>query len=374
MLMRKSAKLKILNSAFCLCLVVAFFITGCNKSGQGQNSPEIQKQSAEENIDLQKVPDELEDIEESIEEIISELGGPAKSKKEDEKEGGEKSGQSKKETESKKETDQQEETESEKNQSDSDDIEKGKSEESSEQKEEDKKKQDEKSKSDENKNQEVQDKGGAEKKEDEKAGQKDPWQKISSTIDKLHYDWSSYTPKAVKSGANSSLIDSFGKALNNLTTSAKEKNTQNTLLSANHLYGYLPDFYMLYKEQNSPEIKRVRYFIRNSALSAVTGDWEKCDLNVKSLKSSWSLYKNTINNEVQEPASKLDFSIYELEKVVNERNVQLIDIKSRVALSNVDALEEAVKNQPKGSTNQTGGGGESSGEGKSGGKSGGGEG
>jgi hypothetical protein len=147
-------------------------------------------------------------------------------------------------------------------------------------------------------------------------------------------------------GANGALLDNFGKALNNLTDSAAEKNRQNTLLNANYLYGYLPDFFLLYKSKSSPEIKRVRYYIRNSALNSVSSNWEQCDLNINSLKSSWSLYKNTLEAETQEMSSKLDFSIRELEKVINERNQHLIDIKARVALSNVDALEKAVEKGP----------------------------
>jgi hypothetical protein len=316
--MKKIFISRLLIFIFSLCFAIAFFCAGCKKSEQ---KPELKKQSAENEKESEKAPDELKDIESNIEKIISNLGGPASSQKES---------SSSKEKDSKEETSNKKE---EKNSSEGTNSSEEKSSTEENKTDSQEKKQDEKSKGDEKQNEST-------KKE---TTTQDPWQQVSPVINKLHYDWSNYTPKAAKLGANGALLDNFGKALNNLTNSAAEKNMQNTLLNANYLYGYLPDFYLLYKSKSSPEIKRVRYYIRNSALNSVSSNWEQCDLNINSLKSSWSLYKNTLETETQEPSSKLEFSIYELEKVVNERNQHLIDIKARVALSNVDALEKAVE-------------------------------
>jgi uncharacterized membrane protein YgcG len=57
------------------------------------------------------------------------------------------------------------------------------------------------------------------------------------------------------------------------------------------------------------------------------------------------MYKNTVSKEQQDTASKLDFSIYELEKVVKQRNQLLTDIKGRVALDNIKSLEKASEKE-----------------------------
>lgn len=172
---------------------------------------------------------------------------------------------------------------------------------------------------------------------------KDTWQEISSTINKLHYQWNGYLPSATKKNANRQLIDNFDNALNALTSTIQTKDKNKTLLAANNLYSYVPDFYMLYKTESSPEIKRIRYYARNIVLNSNILNFEQADKDIISIKATWAIYKNTIAQENQDLSSKLDYSIYELEKVVAEKNQPLIDIKGRITISNTKSLEKAAK-------------------------------
>jgi len=162
-------------------------------------------------------------------------------------------------------------------------------------------------------------------------------------INELHYRWNSYMPMAVKKGANQKLVDDFSSALNSLTNTIISKNRTNTLMAASNIYSYIPDLYSLYKLPVSPEIKRIRYYTRNAMLNAMINDWEQADLDIDKLKSLWALYKNAIPKEQQDDASRLDFSVYELEKVIISRDPPLCDIKGRVAMSNIIALEKAME-------------------------------
>ena len=150
---------------------------------------------------------------------------------------------------------------------------------------------------------------------------------------------------SVKQGAAKQLADDFSTALNNLTNAIISKNQNNTLMAANRLYSYIPDFYYLYRTKTSPEIKRLRYYSRSAVLNAMTANWAQADTDINSLKASWSLFKNTVPKDQQELSSKLDFSLQELEKVVKEKNQPLVDIKGRVALSNVQEMEKALEQQ-----------------------------
>lgn len=172
---------------------------------------------------------------------------------------------------------------------------------------------------------------------------KDPWQEISPTIHKLHYQWNGYLPSATKKNANRQLIDNFDNALNALTSTIQTKDKNKTLLTANNLYSYIPDFYMLYKTESSPEIKRIRYYARNVVLNSTTLNWDQAGKDIISLKATWAIYKNTIDPKNQELSSKLDYSIYELEKVVTEKSQSLTDIKGRITISNTESLEKAAK-------------------------------
>lgn len=266
-------------------MILSSLFPGCSKKSQ---SPAPQQQSAQSDQKSEKAPDQLKAIEENIEKIFKELTGPA-SAKEDEKG-----------------TQGQQEKSQNKDQ--------GKSQ-------------------------------GKDEQQKGQSAQSDPWEKIIPIINTLHYQWNTYMPMSVKAGAAKPLIDSFSTALNNLTNVLVSKNRNSSLLAASSLYGFLPDFYMLYKTSMSPEVKRIKHFVRDASLNANFGNWTQAEAVITLLKSNWSLYKNVIPKELQDNTSRLDFSIYELEKVIKEKNSFLSDVKGRVALSNVDSLEKALEEQ-----------------------------
>lgn len=296
-------------------------LCGCNRNKQS-TEPQAKQMKEEEKSD--KVPKDLENIEKSIEKIIKALEGPAIAINDEEEEKKEKASQPKKEESKDNEN-------KEKKQDNEDEGKQSGSEESSGEQENQKNSQEKDS-----------------KKEEKKASEtKDPWQEISTTINSLHYEWNSYIPAAIKKNARRDLIDNFDNSLNNLTTNTVTKDKNKTLLAANSLYKFIPDFHMLYKTPSSPEIKRIRYYIRNAVLNASISDWEQAIKDVDSLKSSWAIFKNTLDPQNQDLASKLDYSIYELEKVVNEKDIYLTDIKGRIAISNTESIEKAAKEKEK---------------------------
>lgn len=149
-------------------------------------------------------------------------------------------------------------------------------------------------------------------------------------------------PMAAKMGAGKNSIENFSSALNSLTSTSISKNRTNTLMASSYLYAYIPDFYALYKTQTSPEVKKLRHYTRNAMLNVMTGNWTQADTDMNNLKATWSLYKNALGKDQQEISGKLDFSVQELEKVIKEKNQPLSDIKGRVALANVEALEKSL--------------------------------
>lgn len=288
------------------------FITGAivlTSCGQKSQSPDIQQQQYQISQEADKAPDQLKSIENNVEQIIKAFNGPAVLEEKPQSGMGQDSGQS------------------------------GRSEKESSKK-------DEKSESDQGSEGKDQATANQEGKKDQEAQESQPpapqapWEAAAPMINSLHYQWNAYFPMAIKKGASKQLVDNFSNALNSLTSTILSKNATNTLMAASSLYACIPDFYSLYKTEASPEIKRIRHYIRSSMLNATTGNWAQTETDVNNLKSSWSLYKNTIQKDQQDNATKLDFSIYELEKVIREKNQPLIDIKGRIALSNVQAMDK----------------------------------
>lgn len=307
--------LLIINILFCSC---------SNKQSENQkNNPK--QLATEEQGD--SIPDQLESIENSIESIIKKLDGPAAETKGN----GQQLGPQAEETQDMGDRNTQS---NDKNQN-SNDQQKDKNQ------EDDQNKQGDEQNKDQQNNQDGISGQPSSSKEDNK--QKDPWKDIDKTINMLHYQWNSFKPMAVKKNASADLTEGFSTALNSLTNTVISKNKTNTLLTASYLYSYIPDLYALYKTQTSPEIKRIRYYTRNAMLNAMTANWEQADTDMANLKSTWNLYRNLVQEEQQEQASQLDFSIYELEKVIMEKNQPLCDIKGRVVISNIQALENAME-------------------------------
>ena len=198
------------------------------------------------------------------------------------------------------------------------------------------------------------------------SSQQDPTEQIVPIVEDMHYQWNNLMPEAIQKGANNDLVNHFDSALNNLSSTVKSKNQTEIMMAANRLYAYIPDLYSLFQTKSSPQIKRMRYYSRGVILNASAADWDQADADMNSLKSVWALYKNSLSKDQQDLANKLDLSIYELEKVVKERNQTLVGIKGKIELSNTQALEEAAENKSGGESGGSQSSGESSGSQQSG--------
>lgn len=294
-------------------LVFTLNFTGCYQNNQGAK---VEKQSSEQNVQKEKIPDQLEEIENNIEKMLKSLKGPAITEEQ-----GDNQGQQGANNQMQQEEQQQKDQQS-----------------------EDKEKQNQQGQSNEQEQQGNQ----QEKQQSPQQGQQtqDLWREITNTIHSLHFQWNSFMPLAAKEGANNTLIENFSNSLNELTNIVNMRNEQECMQGLSRLYSYIPDFYALFKTKVSPEIKRIRYFARNAVIVSRIGEWEQAISDINNAKSSWSLFKNSLNQEQQGTASKLDYSLFELEKVINERDQLLTEIKGSVLLSNIASVEkEMEKNQ-----------------------------
>ena len=300
-------------------VTVFIFISAFSGCSQSKNEPEIQKQSHESTQEAEKIPDDLKKLEYSIESIFKILNGPASKNVQENMQNYSSESASQKtgmQTQKNHQTGTQ-------NQS----IQQSSSQ-----------------------NQEINsdNQTSGEKEESKQEGLQqnqvqDIWSEVNFTITNMHYQWNGYLPVAAKKGASKKQVDDFSNALNYLTVTSTGKNKLETFLSANSLYSLIPDFARLYRTENSPEIKRIRYYVRNIILNSEVPNWEQALNDTNNLKSTWAIYKNTIPEEQHENADRLDYSIYEIEKAVNNKNVQLIEIKGKVCMTNIDDLEKSLE-------------------------------
>jgi len=310
---RKKKRRSILSLAIVL-LFLLLFVTSCGMLGIGQ--PKQGQQGSQTQQQEDKVPKPLTQMEASIEKVFQTLGGPAVKTSEDAKDQQSKNQQGKDQAPKKDQQssqDQSKEKQQQNGQQQGDQQKQGQSE--------------DKQQSQDQSNQQA-----------EPAQEPDPWQQVSMQITELHTQWNDSLPEITKQGAKGELIDSFSKSLNDLTRITADKDKMKTMLAASGLYSNIPDMYALYKSETNPVLKEIIYYTRDAILNASVGEWDKASADLEKLKSAWGYFKNTLDKEKQDAASKVDLSITELEKVIKDKDPKLTDLKGRLVLSNLEAM------------------------------------
>lgn len=295
-------------------------LSGCSAGNQQQN--DMQLQALEEKKKEEKESEKLKKIDEQIENMFEILGGPSV-KTDDSKDKQEDTGKKDKQQDSQQQNKKQQDSKQNSNQQDS---------------RQDNKQQD-------SQQQDSQQKGGQSSQQQETQQLPDKWSQAEQIISELHYQWNELMPEIAKKGADMKLIDSFDNALNTLTTTIESKDKIKVLTSANKLYSNIPDLYSLYRTSMSPEVKRMIYYARNIILESDKNNWEQVKKDNESLEKSWSILRNTLEEEQKATGDKLDFSIYELKKVASEKNKQLTAIKGKVVLNNIKELQKSFEDK-----------------------------
>lgn len=318
-----------------LIIPIILLSSGCGKGGK-KNKGELQSGQGQQSEE--KAPKLLKEIEENMEKLFETLGGPAAKKGDSEKGGSETTQeQGAKQATEHHETQQQgtkEDTKQQEGKQQEGKQQEGKQETSQQETtQQNGKQQGDKQKI--NKQQEPQ--------QQDKQQDTGKWSEVDSIINNLHYQWNAFMPEVSKKGADAKIIDNFDNALNTLTTSVVSKDNKKVMAAANMLYSHVADLYSLYRTKMSPEEKRIIYYCRNIILESENENWETVKQDNEQLEKSWALFRNTLDEKQKEISQKLDFSLYELDKVIEQQNKQLTSIKGEIVLSNIKELEKSFE-------------------------------
>lgn len=292
------------------CILINLSVSGCGLLNKDkEQSPESEE----------KAPKQLEEIESSIENIFKALGAPAVTSDQEDSEA---------------KGSQDNEASNEKEKGAKGEEQKGEKQEQGDDKQSEEKQSEEKQ-GDEQQG-EKQSESGEQKEES------DPWKNVSQEIKQLHTKWNEYMPEAAKKSSDSKIIDDFSDSLNTLTGIIEEQDKTGTLMATNDLHSNIPELYSLYKTKHSEEIKNILFYTRSSILYSLTETWDEVQSNMDDLEATWVLLQSALDKEQLEPANKLNLSVYELEKVVEQKDQQLINIKGRIVLKNIEELEKSI--------------------------------
>lgn len=293
------------NTKITIMFITLFLFSSLTVNGCGifKNDSSQQSTESEQN---EKAPKPLTEIETSIESIFQALGAPATGKEQD-------SSEPKNSSEDEKGSEKK----------DGGDNAQAQGEEQEQQKEQ-------------------------EQDKDKDKDKNDPWEKVSQTLNQLHTQWNEYMPEAAEKSNDSKIIDNFSNSLNDLTNIISEKDKAKTLLATNNIHSSIPEFYSFYKTNHIAELKRMVFYTRSCILYSQNGKWAEVDSHMEDLETTWTFLKSALAKEELDSVNKLDLSVYELKKVVVEKDSQLINIKGRLILSNIAELEKELEESSQG--------------------------
>ncbi len=188
-----------------------------------------------------------------------------------------------------------------------------------------------------------QDKGKQEKKQNEENKKKKKaeidWTEMDDSVKKLHEKWNSFEPEARKANVTESTVTGFEEQLNTLTEQIIARNEENTLVAANKLYSFYSNFLNLYKHMQPPEVKEVKYLVRQILINGQRDEWEDTEELIKDMEKSWEIAKARMNKTDKKLNAKIDLAIEDFIAVAREQKINLVKIKGDLLVKNLDQVK-----------------------------------
>lgn len=171
---------------------------------------------------------------------------------------------------------------------------------------------------------------------------KPDWAKFEKDIAKIHAEWNSFQPEAVKNGATLDMVDGFSQKLNELTTTLTRQDLYQALLAANELYERTVPFEKLFKTKSPPDAKRILYRMRRATYKALAGEDAEAAKDIDEALRVWETVKPQIKDTVT--LSKVEYSLKEMGRAIKEKDPNLIKIKAQISEKNI---QDAIKSMEK---------------------------
>lgn len=307
---------------FFIFILVLGCITGCSKifnRFQEESNEESQNDKKSPPKILSSMEEETDKIIEQIQQVKDQRADMERQKESEEKQGAEKEEQQTK--------DQNQE-------------EKGKQgEEESGGEGSDKEKQNQEEQKSSNEQQDQGEKQDQQQKKEDQQPPKVDWVSIEKTIENLHKNWNNYEVQAQKDGASQNLLESYELQLDTLTNWAMSHNENETLKAANELSQYYAKFFNLYKHQAPPDIKDIRYNVRQIIIQATEDNWSEIDDRLQNISESWEIAKSRMEKPDKELNQKIEAAIEDFSRVTHQQNYILVKLKGDILLKNLQEIK-----------------------------------
>lgn len=170
------------------------------------------------------------------------------------------------------------------------------------------------------------------------------WYEINNKIKGLHEKWEGIKITLEEKKIFKEPIEGFEKSLNKLTTLSSNHNYQGSLIIANKLTSYLPQFKQDAKEKTFSAIMDIKFNLRQIILDIANNKEQEINKRLDKIKSDLDLaITNLKKNKATETIKKLKSSISSLEGAISAKDLIVIKTKTAIVMKNIITAENKIK-------------------------------
>lgn len=185
--------------------------------------------------------------------------------------------------------------------------------------------------------------GNKEEKTQEKNNMKllETWESIEKEIKSVHEKWNSYESKEIKKGIPTENVDLFRNSLNKLTKSIENRNVMEIYDFASQSLSNLNPLFEVYKDEIKGDINKLKYHTYRAYLLSLKNETDNANETLKSSEKVINLIRSKLeeDNKKLELLERVNISINDMEKALNENSIKLNRIKKDIVIKNLEELE-----------------------------------
>lgn len=165
------------------------------------------------------------------------------------------------------------------------------------------------------------------------------WKMIKVLTDGMHFTWNNLQPELIKKGVSQNQIENFNKALIALSQNVNAKNITESQNAAFQLSQALADFYSYYKSNIPPELPRISSGVTGIHFAVKQNNWTKAQELANLLQQEFAKLKASTEDNQNHVFQMLELSINDLCNAVYNQDSVLVIIRTSLVNSNIRELD-----------------------------------
>jgi len=169
------------------------------------------------------------------------------------------------------------------------------------------------------------------------------WQKIGMSLMDIHEKWNELEPEAIAAGLPASSRNGFENALQRLTQSVSEQNTDASITAAIDLFDqYTSGLSQIFTLSTPPQLYQVQYRTMAALSAADREDWTAASDEISAALEPWGLLKAQAKKVDNKLLVRCEFSLQDLKTAISKMDPTMVMIKGDIAQANLKNLEKKL--------------------------------